>query len=48
VVLGVQAGLRLEVVLGMLSGVNAWLVGVAAVIGVGVFVWWWRTRRGDR
>jgi len=47
VVLGVQAGLRLEVVLGMLSGVNAWLVGVAGVIGAAVFVWWWRTRRGE-
>lgn len=39
------AGRNVDRVLGMLGDVNAWLLGVTALVLAAVLVWWWRTRR---
>ena len=42
--LGTLAGRNLTRVLGFLTTANGWLLGVAVVVGVVAFRWWWRTR----
>ena len=46
VYLGVFMGRNLETVVRWFGGINDVLLWIAAGIGVGVAVWWWRTRHG--
>ena len=44
VYLGVVMGRNLEAVVRWFGGINDVLLGIAAALGVGLAVWWWRTR----
>lgn len=45
---GTTAGKNLDTLMQWLDKVNYALLGVAVLIFGGIFVWWWRTRRGKK
>lgn len=41
---GTLAGHNLDRILGWVGRVNVWLMAGAALVGMAVFAWWWKTR----
>ncbi len=48
VVVGRFAGQNIDVIVEAFRHVNNVLIALAAALGIGFGIWWWRTRRGGR